>query len=123
MKKENVITKVIIAAAGFFAGMANGLFGSGGGIIMVPTFTKSGFEQEKAQAEALLCMLSFCVVSIIFYFIKGNINLGTSYKYMLGGAVGGAFGGVLLGKFKSNTLKLIFAAFALYAGFKFIMTA
>ena len=39
--------------AGIFAGFLNGLFGSGGGIIAVPLFKKSGLSQKEAQATAL----------------------------------------------------------------------
>ena len=35
--------------AGIFAGMLNGLFGSGGGIVAVPLFKKSGLPQKEAQ--------------------------------------------------------------------------
>ena len=59
--------------AGIFAGFLNGLFGSGGGIIAVPLFKKSGLSQKEAQATALFMMFFLSVISAGIYFYEGRL--------------------------------------------------
>ena len=49
---------------GALAGIANGLFGSGGGLFLVPLFTKwLGLEQRRAFATSVAVILPLSAVS------------------------------------------------------------
>ena len=64
-----MIKKIIL---GLIAGIICGLFGTGGGMILVPAFIYMlKIEPKKARATSLLCMLVMVIVSSIFYY-KNN---------------------------------------------------
>lgn len=70
-----MLKKIII---GLFAGTVTGLFGSGGGMILVPAFTfilKMG--EKEARATSIFCILPMVCVSSIFYFNSSYIELET----------------------------------------------
>ena len=53
---------------GFFAGIITGLFGAGGGMILVPSFTYIFKMSEKeARATSIFCILPLVCVSGILY--------------------------------------------------------
>lgn len=72
---KTMIKKIII---GLTAGLVTGLFGSGGGMILVPAFTyilKLG--EKEARATSVFCILPMVCASSIFYFSSSYIELGT----------------------------------------------
>ena len=106
---------------GFVAGVANGLFGSGGGTIAVPAMVFLLEEDEhRAHATALLIILPLTIVSAYFYLSKNYVDWNITWKAMVGGVVGGAVGAFLLNKCPSGLLRKIFGAFMILAAFKMI---
>ena len=72
MKDKYLLKKIII---GFFAGIVTGLFGSGGGMILVPAFTFIlGLEEKEARATSIFCILSLVCVSSFFYLNASYID-------------------------------------------------
>ena len=52
------------AAAGILAGAANGCFGGGGGMVLLPLLTRwCHVEEKRAFATCVAVILPFCVVS------------------------------------------------------------
>ena len=75
---------------GACAGAANGFFGSGGGLFLVPLFTSwLGMQQKQAFATSVAVIFPLSAVSAIIYFWKGGIELSAAMPYLLGGAAGG----------------------------------
>ena len=67
--KTNYKTILIGAVTGF----ANGLFGSGGGTIVVPCMERFlGVEEHKAHATAIAIILPLSLLSIAFYKVSGK---------------------------------------------------
>lgn len=63
---------------GLIAGVVTGLFGSGGGMILVPAFTfilKLG--EKESRATSVFCILPMVCTSSIFYFNSSYIDLKT----------------------------------------------
>ena len=86
MRKE----KGKYAVIGGLGGLANGLFGSGGGLFLVPLFTKwLGMEQKKAFASSVAVILPLSLVSAGIYFWKGALDLNAALPYLIGGGIGG----------------------------------
>ena len=55
--------------AGAAAGLVNGFFGGGGGMVLVPLLTqKCGLEQRKAFATSVAIILPLCILSSVIYF-------------------------------------------------------
>ena len=108
-------------AIGVTAGVANGLFGSGGGTIAVPAMIFLLEEEEhKAHATAMLIILPLTMVSAYFYLSNNYVDWNITWKTMAGGVVGGAIGALLLNKCSSGLLRKIFGAFMILAAFRMI---
>ena len=93
MKKR----RIYAGLSGALAGLANGLFGAGGGMILVPLFTRlCGIEERKCFATAIAVILPLCVVSLAVYANAGALDMRTALPYLIGGLFGGLAGGWLL---------------------------
>ena len=90
-----MIKKIII---GILAGVICGLFGTGGGMILVPSFIYIlNVEPKKARATSICCML--CAI---------------------GGIVGGYLGAKILKKVPDYILKIAFTCFLIYVSYNMI---
>lgn len=106
---------------GVIAGVANGLFGSGGGTIVVPAMILLlGEEEHTAHATALLIILPLTMVSAYFYVSNRYLDWNISWKAMVGGVAGGIIGAYLLNKCPSKWLRRIFGIFMIAAAFRMI---
>lgn len=106
---------------GVVAGVANGLFGSGGGTIVVPAMVFLLEEEEhRAHATALLVILPLTLVSTFFYLSKSYVDWSITWKAMAGGVAGGAIGAFLLNKCPSVLLRKIFGIFMIIAAVRMI---
>ena len=106
---------------GIIAGTVNGLFGGGGGMIVVPMlmiFLKK--EAKTAHATAILIILPLSIVSAIFYALFGSLDVSVALPTTIGVAVGGAIGAFLLSKLSSKYIVIIFAAVMVAAGVKML---
>lgn len=104
---------------GICAGILNGLFGSGGGLILVPFFTDFlKLEQRQAFATSVFVILILCCVSIIAYSQKLSIDFYYIWPYLLGGAIGGIIGATILKRLPINIIRRVFAIFILWAAYK-----
>lgn len=112
--------KYIITGA--LGGLANGLFGSGGGLFLVPLLTKwANMEQKRAFATSVAIILPLSLVSAAIYFFKGAIDLTAAVPYLLGGAVGGAVSGKIFKKVPLGILRKAFGALIIYGGIKAVL--
>ena len=82
------------AVSGMAAGAANGLFGAGGGMILVPLLTQwGGLEDKTAFATSIAIIAPMCLVSIFIYWYQGQLDFGAALPYLVGGLFGGLLGG------------------------------
>ena len=82
--------------AGFSAGALNGLFGAGGGMVLVPllsTLTKT--KELHMFATSVAVLLPVCVVSLCFSPGWDVFSLLTALPYLLGSGLGGILAGIL----------------------------
>ena len=108
--------------AGGAAGLANGLFGGGGGMVFLPILSRFGrLEQRKLYATCVGVIFPVCLVSAAVYIFRGGVSLLTALPYLAGGLIGGFLGGKLYGKVAPKFLKWLFAAFLFYAGVKYLL--
>ncbi|HXK45103.1 MAG TPA: TSUP family transporter [bacterium] len=120
--KEKIIKYIKCLVIGLATGIANGLFGSGGGTIVVPSMIFLLKEDEhKAHATAILIILPLTVVSLFFYLRSGHMDWQIAWKVILGGIAGGYIGARLLNKCPENILRKIFAVFMIAAAIKLIL--
>ena len=105
------------AVAGGAAGLANGFFGGGGGMILVPLLTRwCGLDQRQAFATSIAVILPLCVLSSAIYWLRGGLDFLLALPYLLGGLLGGFLGGRMFKKLNMVWLRRAFALLILYGG-------
>lgn len=105
--------------AGASAGLVNGFFGGGGGMVLVPLLTgKCGLDQRKAFATSVAIILPLCALSSVIYLFRGGLDMPTALPYLIGGLVGGTLGGKLFRRLNMDWLRRAFALLILYGGIK-----
>ena len=94
MRKSAVLT----ALAGSIAGMVNGLFGAGGGMVLVPLLNKrTDLDEQEIFPASISIILPLCCVSLIVQ-SGGRLPWAAALPYLIGSAVGGVAAGIW-GKF------------------------
>ena len=111
-------------AIGLVTGFANGLFGSGGGTIVVPAMERFlKVEEHKAYATAIAVILPLSLLSLGVYLWKADLS--AVWRIALwasaGGLVGGFVGAKLLQRVSGVWLHRIFGAFMLAAAVRLIL--
>ena len=108
--------------AGAAAGLANGLFGGGGGMVFVPVLAQWGnLPPQKLYATCVGVIFPVCGVSAGIYLMQGSVSFSQALPYLLGGLAGGWLGGKLYGKVSPCVLKWLFAGFLFYGGVKYLL--
>lgn len=85
--------KLILSGA--VAGMVNGLFGAGGGMILVPllsVFTE--LEEDQVFPASVSIILPICVVSLLLSRPETGVPLDIAFPYLLGSIPGGLLAGM-----------------------------
>ena len=97
---------------GLVVGLANGLFGAGGGSLLVPSLEKFfKFETHKAHATTLAVILPLSIISAIIYTWGVDIDWKTVFLVSSGGVVGGIIGAKILKKLSGAWLNMLFGLF------------
>ena len=110
------------AVAGGLAGVANGFFGGGGGMVLVPLLTgRCGLDQRRAFATSVAIILPLCVLSSVIYFFRGGLDLSAALPYLLGGLAGGWIGGRVFRRLNMDWLRRVFALLILYGGVRSLL--
>lgn len=116
-KPRGKIKTLIAVAAALFVGVANGLFGGGGGMLVVPVFTLlCGLDEKTAHSSAILTILPLSLVSGIIYAYNGNFQTPQGLYVGAGVILGGLIGTFLMKKFSGNFLRIIFYTLMIVAG-------
>ncbi len=108
--------------AGGLAGIATGLFGGGGGMVLVPLLL--GFcklKEKEAFAASVGIILPLCVVSAVVYAFGNALPLGESVPYLIGGAIGGTLGGLWFRKISARLLRKGLALLLIYGGVRCLL--
>ncbi len=105
---------------GIAAGVANGLFGAGGGILIVFGLTPLLLFDEEGRrdvfANALCVMFPVSIVSLIGYARADRFSLDGFSHYLIPCVLGGVLGAFLLEKLKIPLLQKAFALIVIWSG-------
>ena len=108
--------------AGAAAGAANGAFGGGGGMVLLPVLSRWGrLPQRRLYATCVAVILPFCVVSAAVYLLRTPFDFTQALPYLLGGLAGGFVGGKLFPRVPAPWLRYLFAAFLVYGGIRYLL--
>lgn len=115
----NTFKKLVI---GIITGFANGLFGAGGGTIVVPAIEKFlKVEAHKAHATAIAIILPLSILSTFIYGKGVNMDAKVVFYVSIGGIIGGYIGAKLLNKLSTKWLHKIFGTFMIVAAVRMIL--
>lgn len=118
MKKYNWFP---LALAGFCAGAVTGLFGAGGGMILVPLLGMAAkLPEEDIFPTSVAVILPVCIVCLVFLAFRQGLPFSQALPYLLGSAVGGVTAGVLSRKIPTLWLHRILGGFVLWGGIRYL---
>jgi uncharacterized membrane protein YfcA len=115
----------IYLALGAFVGVFSGLFGVGGGIVMVPFLVLlSGQNQQMAQGISLAVMVPTALANSLRYARSGNMDLWIALAIALGAVPAGyLFGADIAQRLPAKTLQTLFALFMVAVAVRMMPTA
>jgi len=103
---------LILAAIGLAAGGLSGLFGVGGGIIMVPAMVLlAGMAQQRASATSLASIIPIAAVGAVIFGQADSVNLAAAGVLMVGSIIGVQVGARLMTRIGDDRLRIGFAIF------------
>lgn len=83
-----------ICIAGGAAGAVNGLFGAGGGMVLVPLLTwLTDLEEDAVFPASVSIIFPLCLVSLVMG-SGGSLPWSEALPYLLGGLMGGILAGL-----------------------------
>jgi uncharacterized membrane protein YfcA len=108
--------------AGLAAGVIAGLFGVGGGILMVPVLVLAfGKDQHLAQGTSLAAMIPLAIAGALRYSVKGNVDWIAAAGLAIGAVVGITFVGVPFAEaIKAPLLGKLFGGLMMFVGLRMI---
>lgn len=113
------IGKVILVGA--VGGAMAGLFGVGGGLVMVPLFVfLLGLDQRTAVTTSLLAIIPISILGMAGYAAGGAIDWQAGLVIGLGSIVGGQIGVRLLHRVPVPALQFGFALLLVYSAYRLI---
>ena len=99
--------------AGAAAGLANGLFGGGGGMVFLPLMSREkALRPRQLFATCVAVIFPVCAVSAAVCLLRTDFDFLFALPYFLGGR--------LYGKVSPKLLRYLFAAFLLYGAVRYL---
>ena len=106
-------------AIGAVTGLTSGLFGVGGGIILVPILViLFKVNQHKAQATSLVVVALAAVTGAMTYALADSVAWLAVPFLIAGGIVGTLLGTIAVKKVKDRILKLVFGIFLVFVAIR-----
>lgn len=110
-----------ILLAGLSAGIVNGLFGAGGGMILVPLLAMiSDVEDNEVFPTSVSIILPICIVSLLLSHDGSGITAGGLLPYLLGSAAGGILCGFWGQKIPTLWLHRLLGGLILWGGVRYL---
>ena len=117
MRKHHIGT----AMAGALAGIVNGLFGAGGGMVLVPLLTRfSGLKEDAVFPASVSIILPLCLVSLGISCFNGELPFNEALPWLLGSSAGGIFAGILGRKIPVKWLHRGLGILILWGGIRYL---
>lgn len=106
-----------LLAAGISAGAVNGLFGAGGGMVLVPLLTMmTDMEEDSVFPSSICIILPICLVSIGVTAWESGLDITAALPYLLGSALGGLAAGYFGRRIPVKWLHRILGGLILWGG-------
>jgi uncharacterized membrane protein YfcA len=120
---SNIVVQMLLI--GLVAGVAGGMFGIGGGAIMVPAMVLFvGLDQKFATGTSIAAqILPIGILGAAVYYRNGNINIKYAVIIALGLVVGNLFGALFANQpfISSELMKKLYGVFLLLLGLRYLV--
>lgn len=114
--------RLAAALCGGAAGVANGMLGAGGGMLLVPLLRRLCISDDrKLFATAVAVMLPVSLVSFLICLLRGNVAFLSALPYCIGGLIGGLLGGLFYKKIPTTWLHRALGIFILWGGIRLLL--
>ncbi len=98
-----------LAAFGFLAGVLSGMFGIGGGVIIVPALNLIfGFPIHQAVLLSLISIIPISIAGVFFHNRKEKIDFDDGKLLALTAVPGAVLGGIISSQLGSSSLQVLF---------------
>lgn len=109
-----------LAFAGAAAGIINGLFGAGGGMILVPLLNKATLLDQKEIFPSSICIiLPLCILTLALQ-SGGSLPWENAFPYLIGSGIGGILAGIFGKRIPQQWLHRVLGLLILWGGFQYL---
>lgn len=109
------------AAAGFLAGAVNGLFGAGGGMVLVPLLTMlTDIDDENIFPSSVSVILPICIVSLLISATAYPLPSEQALPYLIGSIAGGILAGLTAKRIPVKWLHRGLGGLILWGGVRYL---
>jgi uncharacterized protein len=120
---SNILVQMLLI--GLVAGVAGGMFGIGGGAIMVPAMVLIvGLDQKFATGTSIAAqILPIGILGAAVYYRSGNINIKYAVMIAVGLLIGNLFGALFANQpfITSEVMKKLYGIFLLLIGLRYLV--
>src|SRR5689334_16750002 len=115
--------RAVAVLAGAVAGFFGGLFGVGGGIVLVPLLTNFlAFTQHRAHGTSLAVIVFTAIASVVVYATHGNVDVVTGAIVGLASVAGAPLGVRLAQRLSGPNLSRAFYVFLVLVAARLLWT-
>jgi hypothetical protein len=108
---------------GLIAGLVGGLFGVGGGVIVVPGLVLwLGFSQHKASGTSVATIVASASAALVSFALDGSVDWTAALWVTMGAVTGAAIGTRILHLIPAETLRKAFSVLMLIAAARMAIT-
>ena len=113
--------KFQILLAGICAGAVNGLFGTGGGMVVVPLLTAlTDIEEDAIFPSSVSIILPICIISLFCSKNVEDLSFRTILPYLIGSIAGGVLCGIFGKRIPTKWLHRILGILILWGGARYL---
>lgn len=107
--------------AGTAAGAVTGLFGAGGGMVLIPLLTLlTQISEEEIFPSSISIILPICLVSLCIAAESSPLFRNDTFPWLIGSALGGLLAGLLGKKIPILWLHKILGILILWGGWRYL---
>ena len=117
------MNQILYIILGLIAGICGGMFGIGGGTILIPALVYiCGMSQHQAQGTTLAIMVPpIGLLAALRYYYSGNVKLSVAGFVCIGFFIGGLIGASFIQNVPEQLLKRLFGIFLLGIAVKMVI--
>ena len=109
------------ALAGFAAGSVTGLFGAGGGMVLVPLLCwLTDIEEDAIVPASVSIILPICLTCLFFRSRTGPLPWAEAAPYLIGSCAGGVLAGTIGKKIPVQWLHRTLGVLILWGGIRYL---